>query len=194
MSTSTKSSTGIISRDSRGEDVKNFAYPDGYPLNGIPEVKALARPPRNAKEFDWGPLDIPDNEMGDGQMVRWAEELLADPPEEPFFLAAGIYRPHLPWYAPREYFDMFPPDGITPPPIKEDDLDDIPEAGLVIAEQRRGDLELVRRRSRNNFLISSVARGRRLLMGHTSVAWGVCVGLLRCRGRSHTHETGQICV
>ena len=132
-------------RLARGEDVKNFAFPDGYPLNGIPEVKALARPPRNAKEFDWGPLDLPDNETGDGQMVRWAEKFLADPPGEPFFLAAGIYRPHLPWYAPREYFDTYPPDEITPPPIKDDDLDDIPEAGRVIAEQRRGDLELVRR-------------------------------------------------
>ena len=132
-------------RLARGEDVKNFTWPAGYPLNGLPEVKALARPPRNAKEFDWGPLDQPDNEMGDGQMVLWAENFLADPPDKPFFLAAGIYRPHLPWYAPREYFHMYPPDEITPPPIKDDDLDDVPEAGLVIAEQRRGDLELVRR-------------------------------------------------
>lgn len=133
------------SRLARGEDVKNFAFPDGFPLNGIPEVKALARPPRNAKEFDWGPLDKPDNEMGDGQMVQWAEKFLAAPPEQPFFLAAGIYRPHLPWYAPSQYFDMYPPDDITPPLIKKDDLDDVPTAGRAIAEQRRGDLELVRR-------------------------------------------------
>jgi arylsulfatase A-like enzyme len=132
-------------RLARGENVKNFAWPDGYPLNGIPEVKALARPPRNAKEFDWGPLDKPDDEMGDGRMVQWAERFLANPPQQPFFLAAGIYRPHLPWYAPCEYFDMYFPEEITPPPIKQDDLDDIPEAGLVIAAQRRGDLELVRR-------------------------------------------------
>jgi arylsulfatase A-like enzyme len=132
-------------RLARGEDVKNFAWPAGFPLNGLPEVKALARPPQNAKEFDWGLFDKPDDEMGDGQMVRWAEKFLAAPPKQPFFLAAGIYRPHLPWYAPREYFDMYPPEGITPPPIKENDLDDLPEAGRRMAEQRRGDLELVRR-------------------------------------------------
>jgi arylsulfatase A-like enzyme len=131
-------------RLARGENVKNFAWPDGFPLNGIPEVRALARPPRNAREFDWGPLDLPDDEMGDGQMVRWAEKFLTDPPKQPFFLAAGIYRPHLPWYAPRGYFDVYPPDGITPPLIKENDLDDVPEAGRVIAQQRRGDLQLVR--------------------------------------------------
>ena len=131
-------------RLAKGENVKDFTWPDGFPLNGLPEVKALARPPRNAREFDWGPFDKPDGEMGDGQMAQWAERLLAAPPKQPFFLAAGIYRPHLPWYAPRKYFDMYPPERITPPPIKADDLDDVPEAGRRIAEQRRGDLELVR--------------------------------------------------
>ncbi len=129
----------------RREDVSNFAWPDGFPLNGLPEVKALARPPQNAREFDWGPFDKPDDQLGDGKMVLWAEKFLADPPKQPFFLAAGIYRPHLPWYAPRKYFEMYPPEAITPPPVKEDDLDDVPEAGRRIAEQRRGDLELVRR-------------------------------------------------
>ena len=65
-------------RLARGENVKNFTWPDGFPLNGLPEVKALARPPRNAREFDWGPFDKPDNDMGDGQMVQWAEKFLAD--------------------------------------------------------------------------------------------------------------------
>ena len=52
--------------------------------------------------------------MGDGKMVEWAVKFLAQPPKEPFFLAAGIYRPHLPWYAPRKYFDLYPPGRITP--------------------------------------------------------------------------------
>jgi arylsulfatase A-like enzyme len=80
-------------------------------------------------------------------MDRWSSgpRSSSPPPEQPFFLAAGIYRPHLPWYAPSQYFDMYPPDDITPPLIKKGDLDDVPAAGRAIAEQRRGDLELVRR-------------------------------------------------
>jgi arylsulfatase A-like enzyme len=127
-----------------GDGEQRFRWPDGFPLNGLPEVAALGNPPANAREFDWGPFDVPDAEMGDGRMVSWAERILRDPPAEPFLLAAGIYRPHLPWYAPRGYFDMYPPDGISLPPIKAGDVDDLPAAGQAMAADRRGDLDLVR--------------------------------------------------
>lgn len=135
----------LLARDGK---VGNFTWPEGFPLNRIPEVKALSRPPVNPREFDWGAFDKPDEEMGDGQMVEWASGILMNPPGKPFFLAAGIYRPHLPWYAPREYFDLYPKDSIIPPPVKDDDLNDIPEAGLAMAAVRREDLELVRREGR----------------------------------------------
>ena len=32
---------------------------------------------------------------------------------QPFFIAAGLKRPHLSWYAPQKYFDMYPNDSIT---------------------------------------------------------------------------------
>ncbi len=127
----------------RGLDVSGFQWPDGFPLNRLPSVVALNKPPQNPREFDWGAWDKGDLEMGDGKMIAWAEKFLAQPQEKPFFLAAGIYRPHLPWYAPREYFDMYPQGSITEPPVKADDLDDVPSAGIAFAEQRRGDLELV---------------------------------------------------
>lgn len=124
---------------------KGFQWPAGFPLNQIPAVAQLSRPPQNAQEFDWGPMDRDDLQMGDGQMVAWAEQVLAAPRDQPLFLAAGIYMPHLPWYAPRKYFDLYPLDDITLPPIKANDLDDIPAGGQRMAADRRGDLELVRR-------------------------------------------------
>ncbi len=126
-----------------GGDSKRFAFPEGFPLNRLPSVKALAKPPQNPNEFDWGPFDKPDDELGDAKMVQWAEQLLRQPPKQPFFLAAGIYRPHLPWYAPRKYFDLYPADRVTPPPVKEDDLDDLPASGKAMAADRAADLALV---------------------------------------------------
>lgn len=138
-----------------GLDPDAFRWPEGYPLNRLAAVRDLAKPPDNAREFDWGPLDTDDAAFGDARMVAWAERILRAPPREPFFLAAGIYRPHLPWYAPRRYFDAYPLDTIVPPPVGPDDCDDLPPAGRKMAAARRGDLELVRAAGKERELLQA---------------------------------------
>ncbi len=101
--------------------------PEGRPLNGIPKTG----------HFDWGPVDVPDEKMGDWQVSDWVIEQLKKNHEKPFFLACGLFRPHLPWYVPKKYFDMYPPDKITLPNIKEDDLDDVPPLGKKMANPDR---------------------------------------------------------
>ncbi len=127
----------------RGQDVSGFDWPDGFPLNQLEAVKSFAKPPDNPREFDWGPFDKPDREMGDGRLIAWAVEFLQRPPALPFLLAAGIYRPHLPFYAPRQYFERYPPEAITLPPLNADDLNDLPATGQAMAASRRGDYELL---------------------------------------------------
>lgn len=139
----------------RGLKVKKFQWPSGFPLNQIEAVRAFNKPPQNANEFDWGPFDLADHDMGDGKMVEWAKQFLAAPPRQPFFLAAGIYRPHLPFYAPRKYFDTYPLDRIIPPEMKADDCDDLPVAGRNMAADRRGDYELVLREGKYRELLQA---------------------------------------
>ena len=74
--------------------------PPNPPLNGIP----------NAAHFDWGPVDADDEDMGDWKVADWTREQLGKKPDQPTFLACGIFRPHLPWYVPKKYFDLFPPE------------------------------------------------------------------------------------
>ena len=101
------------------------------------------RRPDHISSFDWGPLDRSDMEMGDGATVRWAEEFLARDHERPFFLAVGLFQPHLPFYAPRATYDAIGP-GEAPVPIdKPGDLDDVPEPGRKMADFRVADLELI---------------------------------------------------
>lgn len=88
--------------------------------------------------FDWAPLDVGIEETGDFKSVSWVIDQLQQPHDKPFFLATGIYRPHLPWYVPREYFEKFPLDSIQLPPVLDSDLDDVPERGREIAH-RGGD-------------------------------------------------------
>ena len=63
----------------------------------------------------------------------------------PFFLACGLFRPHLPWYVPQEYFDMYALDDIVLPKVPENDLDDLPPEGLEFATPSFGELQPCRR-------------------------------------------------
>jgi arylsulfatase A-like enzyme len=97
--------------------------PESTPVNGIP----------NTGHFDWGPVKNPPEEMGDWQVADWVINQLNQKHQKPFFLACGFFRPHLPWYVPQKYFDMYAPEKITLPNVKEDDLDDVPERGIKMA-------------------------------------------------------------
>ncbi len=103
-----------------------------------PDPRPLARPVNDIPdlgELDWAPLDVPNEAMGDWQVADWVSDRLAQPHEHPFFLACGFYRPHLPWYVPRAYFDLYPLEEITLPNVKEDDLDDVPRIGQAMANR-----------------------------------------------------------
>ena len=109
-------------------------HPDKTPVNGIP----------NTAHFDWGPLDVPDEEMGDTKVVNWAIDYLKKRPEDkPYFLAVGLIKPHLPWYVPRKYFDLHPLSEIKLPETRADDLDDIPAAGLAMAKRDKDHRQVV---------------------------------------------------
>jgi len=99
------------------------ATPKVRPANGIP----------NTAHFDWGPVDTDDDGMGDTQVTDFGVKFLAEKHEKPFFLAVGLFRPHLPWYVPQKYFDEYPLADIVLPKVKRDDLDDVPPIGRQMA-------------------------------------------------------------
>ena len=114
-------------------------YPNGFPFSGVAGL---------GHENDWGSLPIEDDQYDDQRSVDYVVEFLRQPAEardaRPFFLACGLFRPHLPWYVPQRYFDRYPLDQIVLPKAPDDDLDDIPAAGLNFARARRSDWERIR--------------------------------------------------
>ena len=51
------------------------------------------QPARGGESFDWGPLNVDDADMGDGQIAAWAADRLRRSHEQPFFMGVGFYRP-----------------------------------------------------------------------------------------------------
>lgn len=58
-------------------------------------------------------------------------------PTEPFFLAVGLVRPHVPAVAPQRLFDHYPPDQIVLPQVPPGDLDDVPPAAAEMRNELR---------------------------------------------------------
>lgn len=81
---------------------------------------------------DWGAYPEDDSLMPDNQSATWTIEKLGNEYDKPFFLAVGFLRPHAPFHVPQKWFDMHPLEDIVTPPYKADDLNDIPEIGLMI--------------------------------------------------------------
>ncbi|MEM7479118.1 MAG: sulfatase [Planctomycetota bacterium] len=78
--------------------------------------------------LEWAGLpDEQEEAMADTIRINWAVEKLQEQHDEPFFLGVGIYAPHYPNYCPQKYFDLYDADSIQLPPIKKDDLEDLPE-------------------------------------------------------------------
>ncbi len=88
--------------------------------------------------FQIGPLTGGDEGMPDYHIVSYCLKQLQKQHDRPFFLACGLHKPHLAWQVPQKYFDMYPLDKIELPPIKENDLDDVPPTGVKMAV-RSGD-------------------------------------------------------
>jgi len=117
---------------------------DGYSFPPDPEPPRPVTPMPSVswRNFDWAPLVAGDEEMPDYKVASWVASVLERKHAKPFFLAAGMFRPHIPWYVPKKYFDMYPLEEIILPAVKDDDLADVPPAArqMALNEHSRHDL------------------------------------------------------
>ncbi len=104
---------------------------------------ALASP-----SWDWGEHDV--EKQTDEYTVEFARRVMGSHPGEtgppnrlsqrarkPLFLAAGIFRPHLPFWAPSTTFARYPLRTVRMPPMPDGDLDDVPPIGRKMAHTER---------------------------------------------------------
>jgi arylsulfatase A-like enzyme len=103
--------------------------PDGHRFNyQLPDV------PWTGTQTDWGVFPDVDSRMPDHKAAAWAERQLAMQHDKSFFPAVGFIRPHVPFYVPQKWFDMFPLDDIQLPDVRRDDIDDVPRISRQMHE------------------------------------------------------------
>jgi iduronate 2-sulfatase len=78
--------------------------------------------------------DVADNAMLDGQTAEKAIEVMNEVKDKPFFLAVGFHKPHMPWVAPKKYYDMY-----ADADIKLAEYQKLPEGGPAFASNEAGE-------------------------------------------------------
>ena len=91
---------------------KKISQPHGHPL------------------WDWGIFPDDDNVMPDMKCAKWAVDQLSQKHDKPFFMGVGFYRPHVPMFATKKWFDMHPKDKIKLPAVLSDDLNDLSQYAI----------------------------------------------------------------
>jgi iduronate 2-sulfatase len=81
--------------------------------------------------------DVPDDAYIDGQVADQALEALRKIKDKPFFLAVGFRRPHLPFSAPKKYWDIYEQKNI-PLPVQHAGVPGVPAYAVHNSEELRG--------------------------------------------------------
>jgi arylsulfatase A-like enzyme len=108
--------------------------PEGHPFNGMKDFPG---------EFDWGVIPREESQYGDQRAVDYGLRHFAKKHEKPWFLAIGLWHPHIPMFSPQKYFDLYPKAGLRMPDADAKDLEDVPKAGQEMAAFRRFEFERI---------------------------------------------------
>jgi arylsulfatase A-like enzyme len=124
-----------------------YALPESIALNnrplaGEPDTAPAKKKGKKSAPNSRGPAfegaDVPDNTFTDGKVAELAVSTLRElsGKKEPFFLAVGFIRPHLPFVSPKKYWDLYNPAEIQLAPNRFFPKDAPPYAVLPGGELR----------------------------------------------------------
>ncbi len=65
-----------------------------------------------ANDMPYGAPAVEDNKLVDGQIADRAVVALRAEKDKPFFIGVGFHRPHMPFVAPKKYWDLYDPKDI----------------------------------------------------------------------------------
>lgn len=103
-----------IGRDKEEEELMTIYTPQLHISNTMGYIKANGS----------------DAEQTDGKVADETIRLLKENKDKPFFIAAGFYRPHTPYIAPKKYFDLYDLDETQMPEMPANYQETVPASAL----------------------------------------------------------------
>lgn len=82
-------------------------------------------------KLSWTQTKRADEDEPDGATARRIAALISANKDKPFFIGCGFHKPHLPWVAPKKYFDLYKESDFSLPNTPPSDRDDIPPIALT---------------------------------------------------------------
>jgi len=120
--------------------------------------------------------DVPDNAYPDGAMTDKAIEELRRLKDKPFFLAVGYVKPHLPFNAPKKYWDMYDPKKIAVPDRKRPK--DAPRMAFTNWGELRGYADIPKTRHLDDALTRTLIQGYCACVSYIDALIGKLLGEL----------------
>lgn len=116
------------------------------------------KPSRGGNTFTVVEADGDDMVHSDGKTAAKAVDLLRAHREKPFWLGVGFVRPHVPFVAPRSYYEAFKPYSNMVLPAKvEGEHDDTPKAGINYKTSQNMRMDVRRQKKAVGAYYASVA-------------------------------------
>lgn len=128
---------------------------EGETLEGNPDGK---KPVVGGNTFVVVEAEGDDLVHSDGKTAVKAAELIATHKDEPFWLGVGFVRPHVPFVAPKSYYEPFLPyDSMVLPEKIPGDWDDIPKPGINYKTSENMKMDIRRQKKAMGGYYASVA-------------------------------------
>lgn len=121
-------------------------------------VLKVRRPRYRVRGPSWEDPDVPDNALPDGKTADKAIEVFREIKDKRFLMAVGFLKPHLPFVAPKKYYDLYPPKKLSladnPFPPK-----DVPQMALTNWGELRNYSDIPKKGSLSNEKALELIRG-----------------------------------
>ena len=107
------------------QDERSWSVPSKYNLGPVKRDQYALDKHKDPND-DWRKVaatemaDVPDEAYMDGKVAAEAVRALGRIKDRPFFLGVGFRKPHLPFAAPKKYWDMHHPDDLPLAPNPEE--------------------------------------------------------------------------